>query len=77
MYLLRSLKKLGKSVGRANRSAIARQVVKDDRIRSRVIELLGVSMGKEMKKLCSKKVMSLLRKADSASVQQFSPSLMR
>ena len=51
VYQLRSLKKLGKSVGRANRSAIARQVMKDDRIRSRVTELLGINMGKEMKKL--------------------------
>ena len=72
MYQLRSLKKLGRSVGRANRSAIARQVVRDERIRTRVIELLGTHMGKEMKKLCTKEVMSVLRKADSDSVQQFS-----
>ena len=71
MYQLRSLKKLGRSVGRANRSAIARQVMKDDRIRTRVVELIGTHLGKEMKKLCTKEVTSVLRKADSDSVQQF------
>ena len=71
MYQLRSLKKLGRSVGRSNRSAIARQVVKDERIRTRVIELIGTHLGKEMKKLCTKEVMSVLRKADCDSVQQF------
>ena len=45
--------------------------MKDDRIRSRVTELLGINMGKEMKKLCTKKVMSVLRKANSDSTQQF------
>lgn len=73
VYDLRLLKKLGKSVGRANRSAVAKQIMRVDRIRSRVIELLGVNMGKEMKKLCSKKV---IRKTDSDSVV-LSPSLMR
>ena len=71
VYQLRSLKKLGRSVGRANRSAIARQVMKDDRIRTRVVELIGTHLGKEMKKLCTKEVTSVLRKADSDSVQQF------
>ena len=72
VYQLRSLKKLGRSVERTNRSAIARQVMKDDRIRTRVIELIGTHLGKEMKKLCTKKVASVLRKANSDSVQQFS-----
>ena len=71
MYQLRSLKKLGRSVGRANRSAIARQVMKDDRIRTRVVQLIGTHLGKEMKRLCTNEVTSVLRKTDSDSVQQF------
>ena len=54
VYQLRSLKKLGRSVGSANRSAIARQVMKDDCIRIRVVELIDTHLGKEMKKLCTK-----------------------
>lgn len=71
VYQLRSLKKLGRSVGRANRSAIARQVMRDDRIRTRVIELIGTHLRKEMKKLCTKVVTSVLRKADCDSVRGF------
>ena len=67
----RSLKKLSKSVGRANRASIARQVVKDERIRLKVINLLSATLGKEMKKLCSQKVNSILRRKDSTSLQEF------
>ena len=67
----RSLKKLGKSVGRANRASIARQVVKDERIQLKVINLLSTTLGKEMKKLCSKRVNSLLRRKDCISLQEF------
>ena len=45
--------------------------MKDDRIRTRVIELIGTHLGKEMKKLCTEEVASVLRKADTDSVQQF------
>ena len=42
--------------------SIARQVMKDKRIRSKVVEIMSTDAGKEMKKLCSKKVNSVLHK---------------
>lgn len=58
-------------MGRLNRESIAREAMKDKRIRSKAVEILGVDMGREMKRLCSKKVMSVLRNRDLSSVQEF------
>ena len=55
----------------SKRESIARQVIKDKRIRLKVVEIMGTDAGKEMKKLCSKKVNSILRKRDFGSVQSF------
>ena len=40
-YLSRSLKKLGRSVGRSNPGAIARQVLSHAKIKKEVIKILG------------------------------------
>ena len=55
----------------SKRESISRQVMKDKRIRLKVVEIMGTDAGKEMKKLCSKKVNSILCKRDFGSVQSF------
>ena len=45
--------------------------MKDKRICSKVVEIMGIDAGKEMKMLCSKKVQSILRKRDFSNVQDF------
>ena len=55
----------------SKRESIARQVMKDKRIRLKIVEIMGTDAGKEMKKLCSKKVNSILRKRDFSSIQSF------
>lgn len=55
----------------SKRESIARQVMKDKRIRSKVVEIMSTDAGKEMKKLCSKKVNSVLRKRDFSTIQTF------
>ena len=51
--LTRSLKKLGRIVGRGNRTSIARTVLVDPGLREAVLSQLVACMKKEMKKLCS------------------------
>ena len=60
--LTRSLKTLGRCVGRRSRSAIARQAIKDVRIRNKVIELIGKLLAKELTITCSVDANSSLRK---------------
>ena len=55
----------------SKRESIARQVMKDKRIRLKIVEIMGTDAGKEMKKLCSKKVNSILCKRDFSSIQSF------
>ena len=55
----------------SKRESIARQVMKDKRIRLNIVEIMGNDAGKEMKKLCSKKVNSILRKRDFSSIHSF------
>ena len=43
-----SLKSLGRSVGRRNRSSIAHQVVKDSRVRKKVVERMGKLLSQEL-----------------------------
>ena len=50
--LSRSLKRLGRSVGRCNRKAIARQAVKDKVICSKVVKYLGDKIARVMKNVC-------------------------
>ena len=70
--LSRSLKSLGRSVGRRNRSSIARQVVKDNWIRKKVVERMGKLLSKELTNLASLKTNSLLRNRSCEALEQFS-----
>lgn len=57
----RSLKWLGRSVGKRNQSSIARQAMKDRGIIKKVIELIGKLLSKELTHLASLKTGSMLR----------------
>ena len=70
--LTRSLKSLGRSVGRKNRPSIARQAMKDVKIRKKVIEIMGKELSKELKHVSSLKVNSLLRDRTAQAVESFS-----
>ena len=69
--LSRSLKSLGRSVGRKNRSGIERQVVKDSRIRKKVIECMGKLMSQELTNLASLKTNSMLRNRSCEALELF------
>lgn len=62
--LTRSLKRLGRSVGRCNRGSIARQVVNDDKICQKIVKLLGKKIEREMKTMCKLSTNSVLRRRD-------------
>lgn len=70
--LSRSLKSLGRSVGRRNRSSIARQAMKDSRIRKKVVERMGKLMSQELTNLASLKSNSMLRNRSCQALEQFS-----
>ena len=70
--LSHSLKSLGRSVGRRNRSSIAHQAIKDTRIRKRVIERMGKLLSTELNRLSSVKVGSMLRDHSCGIVEGFS-----
>jgi len=48
-HLSRSLKKLGRSVGRKNQRSIAQQCMNDSKIKKRIIQITGQYVYKEMK----------------------------
>ena len=70
--LSHSLKRLGRSIGRKNRSSIAHQAMKDTRIRKRVIERMGKLMSKELTQLASLKANSMLRDQSCNTLAGFS-----
>ena len=70
--LTHSLKRLGRSVGRRDRSSIARQVVADRKLLKRTVPLIGKTMAQEMKALCSVDAESILSRTDAATLQAFS-----
>ena len=68
----RSLKSLVRSAGRRNRSSIARQAMKDNGIRKKVIERMGRLMSKELTHLASLKAGSMLRDRSCQALERFS-----
>ena len=66
------LKKLVKSAGRLNRPAIARQVMKDRRIRCHILNLLEKDIQKEIAQMCSIKSNSLLQHRHIDALNMFS-----
>ena len=67
-----SLKRLGKSVGRKNRIAIAQQAFKDKLIHTKLVPLFGHLLSKELKSVCVIKVSSVLCSGDFKGLQNFS-----
>lgn len=59
--LTSSLKTIGRSVARRSRRSIALQAVKDKRIRTQVLNVLGKDITKELKSMCSLCTSSILR----------------
>ena len=53
------------------RESITWQVMRGKCICPKMVEIMSTDAGKEMKKLCSKKVNSVLRKRDFSSIQTF------
>ena len=70
--LTRSLKAIGRSVGRRNRAAIARQVLKDPRSRQKVLEVLGKDLQCELSSACTFKCNSVLHNSSPETLQSFS-----
>ena len=69
--LTRSLKKLGRIVGRGNRTSIARTVCADPVLREAVISQLVAYMKKELKSLCSHTLSSVHRRTDLNALKSF------
>ena len=70
-YLTHLLKPLARSVGRRNRSAIARHVMKDSRVRKKIVEHMGKLLSKELARLSSKKVNSHFRDVSVSALEEF------
>ena len=70
--LSRSLKKLGRVVGRGNRASIANTVLADPTLRFAVLAKVVWLIRKEMKTLCSLKIVSAYRDTSFHSLLSFS-----
>lgn len=70
-HLSKSLKKIGKSVGRRNPGAIARQVMAHARIKREILKCVGRAIRKDMKHVCSKKLSSILRCRSAEDMKNF------
>ncbi len=66
------LKTLATSVGRKNRASIARQVMKDRKMKTHIVDILAKRVQKEMAVMCSKKTSSTLRSAKPEALENFS-----
>lgn len=70
-HLSRSLKKIGKGLGRKSIKSVAFQVMKHKQLRSRILKVLGTSIQIELKKMCDMNKPSILRSNDPVVVQSF------
>ncbi len=70
-HLTRSLKKIGKGLGRRSASSVGYQVMKHNNIRSHVLKVLGRDIRKEMKTMCSVMSPSILRETEPEVLQSF------
>ena len=70
-HLTRSLKRLGRSVGRRKRDAIARQAMGDQKIRTHVLTILGHEIQKEMKEMCATTKPSMLQESTPEALTSF------
>ncbi len=65
------LKTLARSIGRKNQASIARQVMKDPRIKEKVLEILAKHVQKEMTVMCSRNTGSVLRSTAPDVLKRF------
>ena len=70
-HLPSSLKRLGRSIGRRNRKSIARQCMKDTKIRAHVMNITASTIKKEIKTLSTLKCSSLLRNTTAKQLNSF------
>ena len=75
-YLSHSLKKVGRSVGRKNPAAIARQVASHARIRKHLVKEMGKLIQKEMRRTCEIKNPSFLRGCEVDNMLSFTWSFL-
>ena len=55
-YLSRSMKKVGRSVGRSNPAAIARQVMSHAQIKKHILKEVGKVLQRDIKRACQIKI---------------------
>ena len=67
----RSLKSLGRSVGRRNRKSIVNQVIKDSFMKKLVAARLGEFLRKELIETCSPKRNSIFRDKSLSAIERF------
>ena len=70
--LSRSLKGLGRSIGRRSRFSIARQSLKDKAIRKKLLEYIGTDIQKELTGMCTVKDQSKFWVQSKADLEHFS-----
>ena len=70
--LSRSLKSLGRSVGRLNRKSIAQKCMRDRKIKKNIFDLLSKDIQHELTKMCSGKSASPFRTSSRADLEDFS-----
>ncbi len=69
--LSRSLKKLGRYVGRGKWSSIAQAVLKDEALAGRVVSGVAATIGREVKLVCSAKHESILMMKTKPALENF------
>ena len=71
-HLFRSLKKIGKYVGRGKKRSIANAVIENSTLRKEVLLALGKAARKEISKICSDSHDSILRMKTKPALELFS-----
>ena len=71
-YLSRSLKKIGKYVGRGKKRSIAEAVIQNNALRNEVVAALGTAAHKEISKICSDSHDSILHMKTKTALELFS-----
>ena len=71
-YLSRSLRKIGRYVGRGNKRSIAEAVIQNSALCHEVVTALGRALRKEIGKICSDSHDSILRMKTKTALELFS-----
>ncbi len=70
-HLTRSLKKIGKGLGRKNHASITFQAMQHKRVRERILKVMAKDIRKEMTAMCSIMTPSILRDTTPTALQSF------